>query len=67
MPQCGSTPVKAVRGFPTIAPWLEHICAGGGGSVAIMVVLYDISEGTLYYGLKLFLLVGMLWADDIGI
>ena len=33
--------------------------------VAIVVVLYDISEGTLYYGLKLYLLVGMLWADDI--
>ena len=39
---------------------------GGGGSVAIVSVLYDISEGTLYYALKLCLLVGMLWADDMG-
>ena len=23
-----------VRGFPSIAPCLEHVCAGGGGSVA---------------------------------
>ena len=22
----------AVRGFPSIAPCLEHVCAGGGGS-----------------------------------
>ena len=22
---------QAVRGFPTFAPCLEHICAGGGG------------------------------------
>ena len=27
---------QAVRGFPTFAPCLEHICAGGGGSVANM-------------------------------
>ena len=38
---------------------------GGGGSVAIVVVLYHISEGTLVYALELYLLVGMLWADDI--
>ena len=33
---------QAVRGFPTFAPYLEHICAGGGGSVANMglVLLY---------------------------
>ena len=24
----------AVRGFPSIAPCSEHVCAGGGGSVA---------------------------------
>ena len=23
----------AVRGFPSIAPCLEHVCAGGGGVV----------------------------------
>ena len=22
---------QAVRGFPTFAPCLEHVCAGGGG------------------------------------
>ena len=26
---------QAVRGFPSFAPCLEHVCAGGGGSVAI--------------------------------
>ena len=25
---------QAVSGFPTFAPCLEHVCAGGGGSVA---------------------------------
>ena len=24
---------QVVRGFPTFAPCLEHICAGGGGGV----------------------------------
>ena len=24
---------QAVRGFPTLAPCLEHVCAGGGGVV----------------------------------
>ena len=23
---------QAFRGFPTFAPYLEHVCAGGGGS-----------------------------------
>ena len=32
---------QAVRGFPSFAPCLEHVCAGGGGSVAIEgLVLY---------------------------
>ena len=41
---------------------------GGGGSVAIVVVLYmyHISGGTLVYALKVYLLVGMLWADDLS-
>ena len=36
MPQCGGEPVKQLGIFPTFAPCLEHICAGGGGSVANM-------------------------------
>ena len=43
----------AVRGFPSFAPCLEHVCAGGGGgSVAIEgfvlyagFVLYDLAGG----------------------
>ena len=34
---------QEVRGFPTFAPCLEHVCAGGGGgSVAIvgLVLVY---------------------------
>ena len=31
LPQYWGLPVKAVRGFSTFAPYLEHICAGGGG------------------------------------
>ena len=39
----------AVRGFPSIAPCLEHICAGGGGSVTIEgFVLYAGGVYTLY-------------------
>ena len=38
-----------------------HICT----CVAIVVVLCHVSGGTLLYALKLYLLVGMLWADDI--
>ena len=30
LPLCGCT-CQVVRGFPTFAPCLEHICAGGGG------------------------------------
>ena len=26
---------QAVRGFPTFAPCLEHICAGGGGGGSV--------------------------------
>ena len=29
---------KLVKGLPQIAPCLEHICAGGGGNVAIEVI-----------------------------
>ena len=43
---------RAVRGFPSIAPCLEHLCAGGGGgSVAF--------EGFLLYagGVMLYTLI----------
>ena len=59
---------QAVRGFPTFAPCLEHICAGGRGSVANMgLVLYI--GGDFILRLRIVLLVGMLWADvmcDMG-
>ena len=57
-----STPA---RSFPTFAPCLEHICAGGG-SVANMGRRIVIYEGILYYALELCLLVGMLWADVLS-
>ena len=31
LPQCWGVPVKQLGFFPTFAPCLEHICAGGGG------------------------------------
>ena len=44
----GST-CHAVRGFHSIAPCLEHFCAGGGGSVAFQVfVLYAGGDYALY-------------------
>ena len=46
---------QAVRGFPTFAPCLEHICAGGGGVGGIVM-----SEGIIYLRLRIMLLVGML-------
>ena len=33
LPLCGGCTCQAVRGFPTFAPCLENICAGGGGVV----------------------------------
>ena len=41
---------------------------GGGvvGCVAIVGVLYYVSEGDLYCYLIMCLLVGMLWADDLS-
>ena len=29
---------QAVRGFPTFAPCLEHVCAGGGGGGSVAIV-----------------------------
>ena len=29
---------QAVRGFPTFAPCLEHVCAGGGGGCSVAIV-----------------------------
>ena len=52
------------RVFHNCSLFRAHLC-WGEVSVAIVVVLYHISEGTLVYALKLYLLVGMLWADDI--
>ena len=47
----------AVRGFPSIAPCLEHVCAwggGGGGSVTIEVlVLYAGGDCALYLNIVL--------------
>ena len=34
MPQCWGLPIKQSGVFPSFAPCLEHVCAGGG-SVAI--------------------------------
>ena len=36
-----------MRGFPTFAPCLEHICVGGGGSVANMGFISFMSEGII--------------------
>ena len=42
--------------FPTVAPCLEHVCAGGGGSVQLWVWCY-VSEGIIYYAFNVMLLV----------
>ena len=54
LPQCWGVPVKQLEVFPTFAPCLGHICAGGGGSVANMglVLLYQ-GGGGLYCALEL--------------
>ena len=31
LPQCWGLPAKQLVGFPSFAPCLEHVCAGGGG------------------------------------
>ena len=31
LPQCWGLPVKQLGVFPSFAPCLEHVCAGGGG------------------------------------
>ena len=45
----------AVRGFPSVAPCLEHVCAGGGGgSVAFEgFVLYAGGDYVLYPNIML--------------
>ena len=44
----------AVRGFPSIAPCLEHVCTGGGGSVAIGgFVLYAGGDYALHLNIML--------------
>ena len=45
---------QAVRGFPTFAPCLEHVCAGGGGGCSKWCY---ISEGIIVYVLNVMLLV----------
>ena len=52
---------QVVRGFPTFAPCLEHICAGGGSVANMGLVLYI--GGDFILRLRIVLLVGMLWAD----
>ena len=45
---------QAVRGFPTFAACLEHICAGGGGgSVANMGLVLLCRRGLYIYALEL--------------
>ena len=45
---------QAVRGFPTFAPCLEHICAGGGGGSVANMGLILLCRGGLYiYALEL--------------
>ena len=63
----------AVRGFPSIPPCLEHVCAGGGGSVAFEgFVLYAGGEHALYPNTMLRVQVvacvmsGMFAADIVG-
>ena len=43
---------QAVRDFPTFAPCLEHICAGGG-SVANMGLVLLCRRGLYIYALEL--------------
>ena len=52
--------LKLVRGLPRIAPCLEHICAGGGGDVAIEVYIYMywcLTRMGLYLSVNVILLV----------
>ena len=35
LPQCWGLPVKQSGVFPTFAPCLEHVCAGGGGGGSV--------------------------------
>ena len=45
---------QAVRGFPTFAPCLEHMCAGWeGGSVANMGLVLLCRRGLYIYALEL--------------
>ena len=39
LPQCWGVPVKQFGVFPTFAPCLEHICAGGGSVTNVGLVL----------------------------
>ena len=57
---------QVVRGFPTFAPCLEHICAGGGecSKYGFGIV---ISVGILYLRLRIMLLVGMSWAYVLSV
>ena len=57
---------QAVGGFPTFAPCLEHICAGGGGSVANMGLVLLCRRGLYIYALEL-CYVGMSWADVLSV
>ena len=44
----GST-CQVVRGFGAFAPCLEHVCAGGGGSVANVGLVVRDSVGSYRY------------------
>ena len=50
---------KLVRNSPQVAPCLEHICAGGGGKVAIKVIYmyWCLTRMGLYLSLNVILLV----------
>ena len=57
---------QAVRGFPTFAPCLEHVCAGGGGgSVAIVGLVLVYLMGLYITPLMLCYLYNVMGGRDV--
>ena len=54
---CWGFACHVVRGFPSIAPCLEHVCDGGGGSVAFEGFVL-LPAGIVLCNLMLFYLLG---------
>ena len=57
---------QAVRGFPSFAPCLEHVCAGGGGGGCVAIegfVLYAGGDYGLH--LNVMLLVQVMGVRDV--